>query len=559
MSFSLRRWQGVLPFLLVASVVPCQVYPGANWERDSRGLSPEVRRRVDSFVRGIDTSALVIVKGGRIAYDYGDIKQLSYLASARKSVLSTLYGKYVANGTIKLDKTLKDLGMSDVGGLLPVEEKATVKDLISARSGVYHIASNPGDLLDIAPKRGSVEPGSTWLYSNWDFNAAGAAFEKMTGKDLFDALRDDIAKPIGMQDFQRKRQQKLGDLTRSQYPAYHMWLSTRDMARLGYLMLRGGKWNGKQLIPADWVRESTVAITPISQMKPESALKGPFGYGYMWWVWDGPFNSGAFKGAYTAMGAYGQYITVMPALDMVIAHKTVPVNRQVSQAELLGLLDRIAGKTPASDDVLPVLWKEGLAAAEARYHAIEANPGDRIANGGDLNSVGRELMRARQYDKAIQVFELNSKLYPNPLRTVTPLAEAHAAAGHKAVALEMAQKVLGFQARFRPARLLVARLGGTVDGHSTDGRAMSGLDKLTGTYRTADTRFEVRARDGALWVQAFSEGDLVDEFTVMRDKGGVYFVPEDGTIVRFVTSGSGKATEMEGTLEKSSWRAKRVA
>jgi CubicO group peptidase (beta-lactamase class C family) len=47
-----------------------------------------------------------------------------------------------------------------------------------------------------------------------------------------------------------------------------------------------------------------------------------WGYGYMWWVWDAPNSPGPFEGAYTGMGAGGQYITVLPKLDMVIAHKT---------------------------------------------------------------------------------------------------------------------------------------------------------------------------------------------------------------------------------------------
>ena len=46
------------------------------------------------------------------------------------------------------------------------------------------------------------------------------------------------------------------------------------------------------------------------------------GYGYMWWIWDVPHNTGAYEGAYTAAGAYGQYITVLPKLDLVVAHKT---------------------------------------------------------------------------------------------------------------------------------------------------------------------------------------------------------------------------------------------
>ena len=123
---------------------PTSIFPGANWERDTTGLPPKVIGEVDTFVRTLDTTGLLVVKGGKVAYEYGDVSEVSYLASARKSVLSMLYGPYVANGTIRLDATLKDLGMSDVGGLLPIEQRAKVLDLITARSGVYHPASNGG-------------------------------------------------------------------------------------------------------------------------------------------------------------------------------------------------------------------------------------------------------------------------------------------------------------------------------------------------------------------------------------------------------------------------------
>ena len=58
-----------------------------------------------------------------------------------------LYGNYVASGRVRLDKTLAELGLDDIGGLTAREKEATIEDLLSARSGVYHAASNPGDNL----------------------------------------------------------------------------------------------------------------------------------------------------------------------------------------------------------------------------------------------------------------------------------------------------------------------------------------------------------------------------------------------------------------------------
>src|ERR1035441_5471267 len=106
------------------------VFPDVNWERETNDLSPETVRGVDAFVHTLDTTGLMVVKNGRVVYEYGDVKRFSYLASSRKSVLSMLYGANAASGKIRLDATLKELGMSDVGGLLPIEENAKVIDVI---------------------------------------------------------------------------------------------------------------------------------------------------------------------------------------------------------------------------------------------------------------------------------------------------------------------------------------------------------------------------------------------------------------------------------------------
>lgn len=320
------------------------VFPGADWERvpspEAVGYLKEGLDSVVAYVSRLATTGLFVTVGGRVLLEYGDIARVSYLASVRKSVLAMLYGNHVENGTIDLSTTLRELEWTDHGGLLPIEVEATIEHVITARSGVYHPASNGGDNLGEAPPRGSQRPGAYFLYSNWDFNTAGAIFEKLTGRDLYDALESDLAKPLGMQDFDRAAQRKSGDLTRSMYPAYHMYLSTRDMARIGYLMLREGNWNGKQVIPRSWARRIRSVVTPVEQMNPPEHRRGPFGYGVMWWVWDGEAATGVYKGAYTGIGAVGQYITVLPALDMVVAHKTVPGGgRSVSRSEYLGILE----------------------------------------------------------------------------------------------------------------------------------------------------------------------------------------------------------------------------
>ncbi|MCE7994148.1 MAG: serine hydrolase [Roseivirga sp.] len=322
----------------------CQTI-GNDWTKASpatQGFIDKNFDELDDFIRNnASTTGLVVIVNGKMIYDYGNITQLSYLASCRKSVLSMLYGIYIDQGKIDLKKTLADLEIDDRQGLSDQEKTATIDNIINSSSGIYHPASNSGDNLADAPTRGSQKPGEYFLYSNWDFNAAGGIFEQETGIDIFDAVEKDIAGPIGMQDFKRNRQRKLGNLTRSKFPAYHMWFSTRDMARLGQLMLQKGKWNGKQIVPEAWVEKTTSVVTPIEKMNPAGMRQGEFGYAYMWWIWDGPKASGAFEGAYTARGAYGQYITVLPKLDMVVAHKTNPDDGSTRWGVYRQILERI--------------------------------------------------------------------------------------------------------------------------------------------------------------------------------------------------------------------------
>jgi CubicO group peptidase (beta-lactamase class C family) len=329
-----------------AALAQPAVFPGTAWDRiatpEAAGYSANWLDSARAYLATLKTTGALVIVGGRVLLDYGNLTELSYLASARKSVLATLYGNYVKRGRIRLNRTLADLGLDDLGGLTAAEKEATVADLLGARSGVYHPASNPGDNLAQAPPRGSQPHGTYYLYSNWDFNALGTIFERETRRNIYDALESDLARPIGMEDFDRAAQQKSGDTTRSIHRAYHMWLSTRDMARLGYLMLRSGRWNAVQVVPGDWVRRITTPVTRWNEMNPESLRGGRFGYGYLWWVFDGPTATGAFEGAYTAMGAVGQYITVLPKLDMVIAHKTKPGDgRNVGLDQYLGFLDRV--------------------------------------------------------------------------------------------------------------------------------------------------------------------------------------------------------------------------
>jgi len=305
------------------------VFPEASWaavpEAEPGSACHRELDATRSYLRTLDTTALMAVQDGRVLFSEGPVQSVSIVFSVRKSLLSMMYGKYVANGTIDLDRTLADLSVDDVGGLLPIERQARLRDLLAARSGVYHVAANGGDDAAAAPPRGSQAPGSYFLYNNWDFNAAGTAFERLTGRSIYQAFAEDLAIPLQLEDFDLARHARSGDARRSQHLAYPFYLSTRDMARLGYLMLRRGNWQGQQLVPTEWVEQMTRQTTPAAQMHPPHTARRGFGYGYLWWLLEEPQDS-PLSGAYMAWGVHGQYILVVPKRQMVIAHKRqVPV------------------------------------------------------------------------------------------------------------------------------------------------------------------------------------------------------------------------------------------
>lgn len=307
-------------------------YPEEEWEMmdnvsDFGWDQEKINQLYWYAVDSTNATGIIIIQSGKMIYDYGDTHELSYIASVRKSMLSMLYGEYVENGTINLKKTLEELEIDDIGGLSKSEKQATILDILSSKSGVYHLASNEGGNEWLFPERGSKKPGTHFIYNNWDFNVAGFIFEQETGQNIYEAFEENIAKKINFQQWDKSKQFKSGDTTKSKYKAYHFELSTRDMARTGYLMLRKGKWKNEQVIPSSWVERSTSITTSYAEMcKVDPRLKDwpwwKWGQGLMWRIWDGPDIRPELKGAYTATGNGGQYITIIPSMDLVVALKT---------------------------------------------------------------------------------------------------------------------------------------------------------------------------------------------------------------------------------------------
>jgi CubicO group peptidase (beta-lactamase class C family) len=296
------------------------VYPGVEWawvdSPESMGWSSAKLAMAQAYAERIGSAAVMIVDDGVVIDAWGDLAHKYLCHSMRKSLISALYGIYVAEGRIDLTATLKELDIDDHTPLTEVEKTATVAQLLSARSGVYIEAAGEADSMKaMRPARGSHEPGTFWYYNNWDFNALGTIFDRLSGeKNIYTAFDKRIADPIGMQDYIPDELHYYYE-PYSQHPYYGFRMSTRDLARFGLLFLRNGRWGDQQVVPADWVRKSTASHSTIG---PQS------GYGYMWWTGEG---TGGFPnvdegpGSYYASGAYGQNVIVMPARNLIVVHR----------------------------------------------------------------------------------------------------------------------------------------------------------------------------------------------------------------------------------------------
>jgi CubicO group peptidase (beta-lactamase class C family) len=299
------------------------VYPGATWQTATASersrWSNEKLADARKYSESIGSTAVMIIQGGKVIDQWGAVDKKLVCYSMRKSLLSAVYGIAVEQGKINPQATLAQLNIDDVPPLTPEEKQAKVVDLLRARSGVYHLVPfETAGMTASRPPRGSHPPGTFWYYNNWDFDTADAIFEKETGLSLGDAFAKEIAAPTQMQDFSAKDVFYLKG-PESVIPGFMVSISARDLARFGLLYLDNGKWNGKQVEPADWVYKSSH-----TQEMVHAAGFDLGGYEYLWWVdYKGAGLPGVSlpDGTYSARGAGGHYLLIIPALDLIIVHR----------------------------------------------------------------------------------------------------------------------------------------------------------------------------------------------------------------------------------------------
>ena len=287
-------------------------FPGKSWQMwaspSDAGFSAEGLSHLPDECEKSGAASVLVVYDGAILFQSGKTTTRYMCHSIRKSLMSVLFGIHAEKGAINTGMTLDQLGIDDIAPkLTDAEKRATVLDLLTSRSGVYHPAVyEAGHMKVNRPERGSYAPGTHWWYNNWDFNALLTIFEKQTGAKFFEAFHRDIAEPIGLEDFRLRDGYYHREPAMSEHPAYPFQLSARDLARIGWLMANGGRWGDRQITPEAWVAANTRPHTAIP------AWHGFDGYGYLWWTGGSGLNR-----VFSAQGDGGNSVDVMPERKLV--------------------------------------------------------------------------------------------------------------------------------------------------------------------------------------------------------------------------------------------------
>jgi len=275
-------------------------------------------QRLDSLKQLAQESgyaAIMAAYDGKVFFSWGETTRNFRIHSIRKPLESALYGIHVSRGEIDLDETLEQLGIDDIPpSLTSAEKQATVRELLQARSGVYHeAAAEDSTMIELRPPRGSHPHGTFYYYNNWDFNVVTTIFNQKTGLDSLQALKEEIADPIGMQDFSLDNCHYQYEPEKSQHPASQIRMSARDLIRFGILYQKNGSWMGQQVIPSSWIKESTATYSVVDS-------DVGIGYGYMWkTIPEGSTMAQMVGGSgYYHTGIGVQAVIILPELKLVL-------------------------------------------------------------------------------------------------------------------------------------------------------------------------------------------------------------------------------------------------
>lgn len=304
------------PQILRDTYIPISYKP-FNWEHNISTQSSELNNILEK-VEDIDRlQSIAIIQNGKLKaekYYHGASENNAFnVRSVTKTVISLLIG-------IAIEEKVIDSLTQPIIELFPEYKesindkrklKITVKDLLTMKAGFAYDCYDCTEYLFTQMPLNN-EPGKTFSYSNVSFNLLSEIIHRQSKKNTIDYATEKLFKPLGIQT---SKWNELNSGTST--GADGLYLATRDMARIGYLMLNNGEIDSLTIVPKDWIKKMLIDY---NQNKNDDWVYGTSdsyiekGYGLGCWITDTKGHK-----MYTARGHGGQMIHVIPDKKLVIA------------------------------------------------------------------------------------------------------------------------------------------------------------------------------------------------------------------------------------------------
>ena len=265
-------------------------WPTQGWRTaapETQGMDPALLAQAVEVAEENDLSlhSLLVIRHGVIVSEtyfpnYG-AETLHELYSVTKSFTATLLGIALDQGKLTgVDQRVLDFFPDrEFSNLDPRKQAMTLEDLLTMTSGLDWVEGDASYramymsqdwakmVLDLPM---TADPGSKFLYCSGCSHVLSAVFTQVTGESLRDFAQANLFKPLGIKKFTWE-----SDEHENSIGGWGLSLAPRDMAKLGYLYLHQGQWDGKQIVSAEWVKTA---------MQKHVTTEDQDGYGYQWWV-----------------------------------------------------------------------------------------------------------------------------------------------------------------------------------------------------------------------------------------------------------------------------------
>jgi len=331
------------------------IYPEPDWAietPEAHDLDSTLLEAAADFAGEHASDCLVITRDGVIVGEWywngWDETSEENVFSVSKSITSALVGIAQDKGALAIREGASNYITEWIG---TDSEDVTIRNLISNDSGrQWNYITDYVQMAFLAYDKSAFaiglgqqhNPGTVWAYNNSAIQCLERVLNRATGMDAAEYAQEFLFEPLGMASSYGR--------DRAGNPTTYAGVksSCRDMARFGYLYLRGGRWsNGEQIIPQAWVEESTQPSTPLNSA-----------YGYMWWLnHEGNWLSSAFdpggsdgrpmpnlpEDVFRASGFLNQIIFVDPGTDIVFTRIGSIISLEDITSSMLveGLAERI--------------------------------------------------------------------------------------------------------------------------------------------------------------------------------------------------------------------------